>query len=71
MSFEIGALKPDAAIFCKAVELAGCRPEEVFYVDDIAGHVAGARAVGFDAVQYTTTLELVRELRNRGVEFNY
>jgi FMN phosphatase YigB (HAD superfamily) len=71
LSFEIGALKPDAAIFCKAVELAGCRPEEVFYVDDIAGHVAGARAVGFDAVQYTTTLELVRELRNRGVEFNY
>ena len=71
LSFEIGAVKPDAAIFCKAAELAGCRPEEIFYTDDMPGHVAGARSVGFDAVVYTSTAELVKELRKRGVEFNY
>jgi glucose-1-phosphatase len=70
-SYEIGAVKPSAAIFCKAAELAGCRPEEIFYTDDVAGHVAAARSVGFDAVLYTTTLELVTELRARGVSFNY
>ena len=43
-----------------AAELAGCRPEQIFYVDDIAGHVAGARSVGFDAVQYVSTPELRR-----------
>ena len=31
----------------------------------------GRRAAGFDAVQYTTTAELVEDLRKRGVEFNY
>jgi putative hydrolase of the HAD superfamily len=71
LSFEIGAVKPDAAIFCKAAELAGCRPEEIFYIDDNAGHVAGARSVGFDAVVYTSTGEVVKELRKRGMEFNY
>jgi glucose-1-phosphatase len=71
LSHEIGALKPDAAIFCKAAELARCRPEEIFYADDIAGHVAGARGVGMDAVVYTATDELAKELRMRGLEFNY
>jgi len=71
LSFEIGAVKPDASIFRKAAELACCRPEEIFYTDDIAGHVAGARTVGMDAVVYTSTTELVKELRKRGVEFNY
>ncbi len=59
------------AIFRKAAELAGCQPEEIFYTDDIPGHVAGARSVGLDAVVYTTTAELVVELRERRVDFNY
>jgi putative hydrolase of the HAD superfamily len=71
LSFEIGAVKPDAAVFRKAAELARCRPAEIFYADDIAGHVAGARSVGFDAVVYTSTAELVKELRARSLEFNY
>ena len=71
VSFEIGTVKPDAAIFHKAAELAGCRPEEIFYTDDIAGHVAGAQSVGFDAAVYTSTADLVKELRQRDVEFNY
>jgi HAD superfamily hydrolase (TIGR01549 family) len=71
LSFQIGAAKPSAAIFCKAAELAGCRPEEIFYADDIPGHVAGARSAGLDAVVYTSTAELVKELRKRGAEFNY
>ncbi len=65
LSYEIGELKPSAAIFCQAAELAGCRPEEIFYTDDIAGHVAGARSAGLDAVVYTSTAELVKELRAR------
>ena len=71
LSYEIGAMKPSAAIFCRAAEMAGCRPDEIFYTDDIAGHVAGARSAGLDAVVYTSTAELVKELRARGVQFNY
>lgn len=71
LSYKIGAVKPDAAIFHAAAELAGYRPEEIFFVDDIAGHVAGAKAVGIDAVQFTTAEALLRELRQRGIRFNY
>lgn len=71
LSYRIGAAKPEAAIFLAAAEMAGCRPQEVFYVDDMAEHVAGAKAVGFDAVQYTSTPALVGELRARGLRFSY
>jgi FMN phosphatase YigB (HAD superfamily) len=49
----------------------GGRPEEIFYADDIAGHVAGARGVGLDAVVYQSTPQVVAEVRERDVEFNY
>jgi glucose-1-phosphatase len=71
LSYEVQACKPDPAIFLAAAERAGCRPEEIFYTDDLPGHVAGARGVGLDAVQYTTTPALAAELRQRGVGFNY
>ena len=67
----MGLASPTKAIFRAAAELAGCRPEKIFYVDDVAGHVAAAQAAGFDAVQYTTTAGLVAELRKREVRFNY
>ncbi len=71
LSYRIKAIKPEAAIFHAAAELAGCRPEEIFFVDDVAGHVAGARAAGFDAVQFTSAEALAAELRRRGLRFNY
>lgn len=71
LSYWLGAMKPDAAIFRAAAELAHTAPEDIFYTDDVPGHVAGARAVGFDAVPYTDTPTLAAELRRRGVRFNY
>jgi glucose-1-phosphatase len=71
LSYELRACKPSPKIFAGAAQLAGAAPEEIFFVDDVAGHVAGARAAGFDAVQYTTTPALVADLRARGLEFNY
>jgi glucose-1-phosphatase len=71
LSHRIGALKPDAAIYRAAADLAGCSPREIFFVDDLPGHVAGARAVGFDAVQFTGPAALADELRQRGLRFNY
>jgi putative hydrolase of the HAD superfamily len=71
LSYRIGAAKPEAAIFQAAANLAGVAPEEIFFTDDLAGHVAGARAAGFDAVQYTSTPQLAADLRARGVRFNY
>ena len=71
LSYQLRCAKPDPAIFRKAAELAGAAPSEIFYTDDIAGHVEGARAAGFDAVVFTGPEDLVVELRRRGVEIAY
>ena len=71
LSYEIGARKPDRAIYEGAAKRAGVAPEEIFFTDDIADHIDAAREFGFDAVQYTSTPELVDELWRRGVRFNY
>ena len=71
LSFRIGAVKPEVAIFQAAAEMAGCRAEEIFFVDDLPGHVAGARAAGFDAVQFVGAERLAEELRRREIRCNY
>ncbi len=71
LSFELKACKPSAAIFEGAARLAGIPPQQIFFVDDVPGHVEGARAAGFDAVAYTGTADLDNQLRKRGIDFNY
>jgi putative hydrolase of the HAD superfamily len=71
LSFRVGVMKPQAGIFRAAAEMAGVEPGQIFYVDDVPGHVTAARQAGFDAVQYTTTPALVEALWQRGVAFNY
>ena len=71
LSYELGACKPSAKIFEKAAALTGLAPEEIFFVDDVAANVAGARQAGIDAVQYTGTPQLVSDLRARGLAFGY
>jgi len=71
LSYQIGAMKPDEEMYMAAAEMAEVAPEEVFFVDDRADLVAGAREVGYDAIQFTTPAALAAELRNRGLTFNY
>lgn len=71
LSYRVRRGKPEPPIYLAAAEAAGCAPEEVFFVDDHPANVEGARAVGIDAVQYTTTAELAATLRARGARFNY
>jgi len=66
LSYEVGALKPDAEIYRRAIERAGCRPEECFFTDDIAMNVEAARNSGMDAVQFLSATQLEEELRVRG-----
>ncbi|HLA83492.1 MAG TPA: HAD family phosphatase [Thermoguttaceae bacterium] len=71
LSYEIRAMKPHRAIFEAAAQKAGREPGEIFFVDDIPGHVEGAREAGFDAVVYQSAAQVAEELRRRGIKFNY
>ncbi|MBN2217188.1 MAG: HAD family phosphatase [Pirellulales bacterium] len=71
LSYEIREAKPDRAIFEAAAQLAGHDPNEIFFVDDVAGHVEGAKAAGFDAVVFQSAPQVAAELRRRNIHFNY
>jgi putative hydrolase of the HAD superfamily len=67
LSYEVGAMKPEAPIYQRAIELAGCAPEECFFVDDVEPYVLGARQAGIDAVRYTGVDDLRLALFHRGI----
>ncbi len=69
LSYEVKAMKPDPEIYRAAIERAGCEPGECFYTDDIAAYVAGARAMGIDAVPFQGAERLMDEMRARGIEW--
>jgi HAD superfamily hydrolase (TIGR01509 family) len=46
LSFEVGSLKPDAAIFEHALARLGARAEQAVFVDDQARFLDGARSLG-------------------------
>lgn len=67
LSYRVGAMKPDAAIYLDAVRRAGCEPGECFFVDDIEENIAAARQLGIDAEIFRSANELEAQLRQRGV----
>lgn len=67
LSHEVGAMKPNPKIYQAAIDAAGCAPDECFFTDDIAEYVAGAKAMGIDAVQFQSAFQIEAELRSRGV----
>lgn len=67
LSYELGAMKPEAAIYQAAARLAGVAPAEIFFVDDRMEHVEGACRAGFDAVLFTGVADLIAALVQRGI----
>lgn len=70
LSYEVGVMKPQPQIYEAAIEKAGVPAEQIFYVDDRAENVDGARRLGIDAVLFTDADQLLADLRSRGVEMN-
>ncbi len=67
LSFRVGAVKPEHAIFESAVQSIHCSPEECFYTDDIPEYIERGRVFGFQTEIFTDVPSLVRQLEHRGV----
>jgi len=52
-SAHVGLMKPDEAIFRLAAERFGIDPAQTVFIDDHAGNVETARALGWQALQFT------------------
>jgi FMN phosphatase YigB (HAD superfamily) len=68
-SYQVGALKPDPAIYHAVEAATGAPPAEHLFLDDLPENVAGARAVGWDAICFETPDQAQEELVARGMQF--
>ncbi len=66
-SGQEGVTKPDAAIFERALERLGIRPEQALFVDDFRENVAGAQGVGMQAIHFVGPAPLRQSLRVLGL----
>jgi len=67
VSGEIQSAKPEPASYLSVLDMLNCTPEQAVFVDDLPGHVAGARAVGLKAILFHNELLLRKELKSLGL----
>lgn len=67
LSYEVGAMKPEPAIYAAAAARVGAPPERIFFCDDLPVHVEAARAAGWDAEPFTSAAGIIAALARRGL----
>jgi len=67
LSYEVGAQKPEDAIYRAALAKAECAAEECFFTDDIPDYVEAAKRHGIQALQFQSAAQVQDELRRLGV----
>ncbi|MCU0780955.1 MAG: HAD family phosphatase [Akkermansiaceae bacterium] len=55
LSFEVGAIKPQPAIYQYAIDRHGLDPDRTLYIDDLPENIATGRAFGFRCWLYDLT----------------
>lgn len=66
LSWRLGVTKPDPEAFERATAALGVPPEQIVFVDDSEANVVAARAAGWAAHVFTTTLDLQAALSASG-----
>lgn len=67
LSFKIGAIKPEPAIYLHAIKLAGCLPTECFYIDDLQENLTAAKKIGIKTHLFQTAHLLELELQKNTI----
>lgn len=66
-SCYVGLRKPEPAIYLRALDILGSKPERVLFIDDRAENVAGGLEAGMKAIQFTDADALRAALIELGV----
>ena len=67
VSGDIGLIKPDKAIYDHHVATFDLEPSATLFIDDSAKNVAGAKAAGWQSVQFIDPETLKADLNNLGI----
>ncbi len=52
-SCYVGLRKPEPAMYRRALDILGCPPQRILFIDDREENVAGAVAAGIKAIRFT------------------
>lgn len=63
LSHEVHMTKPTRKIFEYAIEKAGCKPEEIVFIDDGLNNIRSARELGIVGIKFVDKEDLVKELK--------
>ena len=67
LSHEVGLLKPDPAIFQRALRTSGLTAARTVFLDDIAANAEAARQAGMQAIHFQNSDQARSELTKLGV----
>lgn len=67
LSFEIGVRKPKPGFFEHCQRLAGSRPDECLFIDDLHDNVQAAKALGWRGIVYKPNNGLAKAMQEHGV----
>ena len=67
LSYEVGVMKPNAAIYLAAAENVGTPPQQCLFIDDLQANVDGARAIGMHGIRFENKDALARKLAISGI----
>ena len=69
-SFELGAVKPDHAIYKRMLEILRVPPEKAFYTDDRVELIESAKSLGMRGFPFICVEQLKNDLLASGVNIN-
>lgn len=66
-SCDVGWRKPEAEIYCIALERSGVAAAEAIFIDDVPGYVAAAEALGIDGILFQNAQQVRQELQEKHI----
>jgi len=67
-SCQLGVVKPDPAIYRYALDKLAVQPQEALFIDDKLANIESARAVGMQAIEFSTIEQLRADLIAQGLD---
>ncbi|MDK2980700.1 MAG: glucose-phosphatase [Chloroflexota bacterium] len=64
ISWEVRMIKPNPDIFHYTLDKLGVEPQEAIFIDDKAVNVAGAQALGMQAIQFSDRADMNRKIQS-------
>ena len=69
LSYEVGAMKPSAVIYERALALTDSQPEECFFIDDRVENIEGAQVLNIRTALFRGQPGLEQALRAAGADW--